>query len=159
MVVLFGVTGATARGTGLFGQIDLPAASAADEDKLRRGLARQRAMVLEHAYGFISRGNRDGGLEHVYRWLDSDPDPDEAWPWYLEQMVGWEDTLPALLLAQQYLGRLLEMDDQVAAVKLILRCGLIDERFRPLSADLPRAIAAAEACNNQELVEVLSRRR
>jgi len=73
-------------------------------------------------------------------------------------MFRWTDVYPGLLLAQQYLGRLLESGDDVAAVKLILRCRLIDETFRPLSADLPRAIAAAQACNNQELVEVLSRR-
>jgi hypothetical protein len=63
------------------------------------------------------------------------------------------------LFAQQYLGRLLEAGDQVAAVKLMLRCRLVDEAFRPLSADLPRAIAAAEARNNRELAEALSRRR
>ena len=51
------------------------------------------------------------------------------------------------------------MSDQIAAVKLILRCRLADETFRPLGADLSRAIAAAEACNNPELVEILSRRR
>jgi len=71
----------------------------------------------------------------------------------------WADPYPGMLLAQQYLGRLLEMGDQVAAVKLILRCRLVDETFRPLGADLPRAIAAAEACNNPELAEILSRRR
>lgn len=159
VVVFFAVTGAITRGTNLFSEIDLPAAEEADEDKLRRGLARQRAKVLDHAYGFISRGNRDGGLEHVYRSLASDPDPDAAWPWYLEQMLRWADPYPGLRLAQLYLGRLLETGDRVAAVKLILRCRLVDGSFRPLSADLPRAIAAAEACNNRELVEELSRRR
>lgn len=159
IVVFFAVTGAITRGTSLFSEIDLPAAEEADEDKLRRALARRRAQVLDHAYGFVSRGNRDGGLEHVYRSLASDPDPDAAWPWYLEQMLRWADAYPGLLLAQQYLGRLLEAGEQVAAVKLMLRCKLIDESFRPLSADLPRAIAAAEACNNRELVERLSRRR
>ena len=74
-------------------------------------------------------------------------------------MLCWEDSYPGLLLAQQYLGRLLASGEQVAAVKLLLRCGSIDEAFRPLSADLPRAIAAAEACNNPELAETLSRRR
>jgi len=63
------------------------------------------------------------------------------------------------LLAQQYLGRLLEAGEQVGAVKLMLRCRLIDETFRPLRADLPEAIAAAEACRNAELAAVLSRKR
>ena len=159
IVAVFAVTGAIARDTSLFSEIDLPDAHDADEEKQRRGLARQRAAVLDHAYGFVSRGNRDGGLEHIYRWLASDPDPDEAWPCCLEQMLRWADPYPGLLLAQQYLGRLLETGDQVAAVKLMLRCRLVDEAFRPLGADLPRAIVAAQACNNRELVEILSRRR
>ena len=159
IVAFFAVTGAIARGTTLFSEIDLPDVDTADEDKARRGLARQRAKVLDHAYGFVSRGNRDGGLEHIYRWLAGDPDPDEAWPWCLEQMLRWEDRHPGLLLAQQYLGRLLDNGERVAAVKLMLRCRLVDESFRPLSADLPRALAAAEACNNRELAEELSRRR
>ena len=159
VAAFFAVTGAIARGTTLFSEIDLPEADAADEEKLRRGLERQREKVLDHAYGFVSRGNRDGGLEHIYRWLASDPDPDEAWPWCLERTLRWADPYPGLLLAQQYLGRLLETGDQVAAVKLLLRCRLVDETFRPLAADLPRAIAAAEACNNGELAEILSRRR
>jgi hypothetical protein len=73
-------------------------------------------------------------------------------------MLRWEDSYPGLLLAQQYLGRLLGNGDQLGAVKLMLRCRLVDEAFRPLSADLPQAIAAAEACNNGELAEILSRR-
>ena len=73
-------------------------------------------------------------------------------------MLNWEDTYPALLLAQQYLGRLLGNGDQVGAVKLMLRCRLVDEAFRPMSVDVPRAIAAAEACDNPELAETLSRR-
>jgi hypothetical protein len=159
MVVFFAVTGAVARGTSLLSDIDLPAADVADEEKLRRGLVRQRMKVLDHAYGFVSRGNRDGGLEHVYQWLADDPDPGTAWPWFQQQMLQWEDDLAGLLFAQQYLGRLLALGEQIAAHKLIMRCRLIDDAFRPLSPDLPRAIAAAEACNNPELVEVLSRRR
>lgn len=159
VVVFFAVTGAVSRGTALLSEIDLPAAEAVDEEKSQRGLARQREQVLNHAYGFVSRGNRDGGLDHIYQWLAGDPDPDTAWPWFLQQMLQWQDGFAGLLFAQQYLGRLLAMGEQVAAVKLLMRCRLIDAAFRPLSPDLPRAIAAAQACDNQELVEELSRRR
>jgi hypothetical protein len=158
LVAFFAVTGAITRGTGLSGEIEVPEPAGPDEEKLRRGLVRQRMKVLDHAYGFVSRGNRDGGLEHVYQWLADDPDPGTAWPWFQQQMLQWEDDLAGLLFAQQYLGRLLEMGDQVAAVKLMLRCRLVDPAFRPLGPDLPRAIAAAEACNNRELAEGLSRR-
>jgi hypothetical protein len=159
LVAVFAVTGAVTRGSDLFREVELPDDAEPDEEKLMAGLARRRTGVLNHAYGFVSRGNRDGGLEHIYQWLVQDPDPDAAWPWFLEQMLRWEDSYPALLLAQQYLGRLLDNGEKVAAVKLMLRSRLFDETFRPLSADLEKAIEAAQACNNPDLAEALSRRR
>lgn len=159
LAAFFAVVGAVTRGSGLIDDIDLPDGAEPDPEEALAAEVADRTRVLNHAYGFVSRGNRDGGLEHVYASLRDDPDPDEAWRWYLEQMLRWEDSYPGLLLAQQYLGRLLEHGDQVAAVKVMLRCGLVDEAFRPLSADLPRAIAAAQACGNRELVETLSRGR
>ena len=159
LAAFFAVVGAVTRATGFVDDVELPDAALPDPGETLALDVVGRKRVLNHAYGFLSRGNRDGGLEHIYASLRDDPDPDEAWRWYLEQMLRWEDSYPGLLLAQQYLGRLLEHGDEVAAVKLMLRCGLVDEAFRPLSADLSRAIAAAEACGNQELVETLSRRR
>jgi hypothetical protein len=159
LVAFFAVTGAVTRGSNLFEDVELPETAEPDEEKYRQGLAARRAAVINHAYGFMSRGNRDGGLEHIYQWLARDPDPDDAWPTFLEQMLRWEDSYPGLLFAQQYLGRLLEAGDRVGAVKLMLRCRLVDPSFRPLSADLPQAIAAAAACKNPELAGELSHRR
>jgi len=153
----FAVTGAIIGRAKLLDEIDIPDAIEPDVEKVVSGLQGERSKVLNHGYGFVSRGNRDGGLEHIYDWLIKDPDPDEAWPWFLDQMLRWEDTYAGLLLAQQYLGRLLDHNNQVAAVKLMMRCRLVNETFRPLLADLPKAIAAAEACHNDELVNVLSR--
>ena len=159
LAAFFAVVGAVIRSAGLIDAVDLPDDTASDPEKTLAAEVADRTRALNHAYGFLSRGNRDGGLEHIYASLRDDPDPDAAWRWYLEQMLRWEDTYPGLLLAQQYLGRLLEQGDQVAAVKLMLRCSRVDASFRPLSPDLPLAIAAAEACNNPELAETLSRRR
>ncbi|MCH7821410.1 MAG: hypothetical protein IIA07_05275 [Proteobacteria bacterium] len=116
---------------------------------------RARTDVLDHAYGFISRGNRAGGLEHVYGWLAEDPDPATAWPWFLEQMLRWENNVAALQLAQQYLSQLLHDEEDVAAVKVIMRCRLVNEAFRPLPDDIPLALAAAERCHNAELISFL----
>jgi hypothetical protein len=157
LAAFFGIVGAVTRGAGLTDDVELPGIPAADPAETLAARLSDRKRVLNHAYGFMSRGNRDGGLEHIYASLRDDPDPDTAWRWYLQQMLRWEDTYPGLLLAQQYLGRLLGHGDQAAAVKLMLRCGQIDERFRPLGADLPQAIAAARACNNPELLDALSR--
>lgn len=157
LAAFFAVIGAVTRNANLFDNVDIPDAIEPEIDKVLELQEGQRIKVLSHAYGFISRGNRDGGLNHIYDWLAKDPDPDGAWLWFFEQMLRWEDNYPGLLLAQQYVGRLLELGDDVGAVKLIMRCRLINEDFRPLSADLPRAIAAANACRNVALAQALSR--
>lgn len=128
-----------------------------DHEQLRQEQLRQRTQVLNHAYGFASRGNRAGGLEHVYRWLDNDPKAADSWPWFLDHMLRWEDTAPALQYAQRYLKQLLVNGDHIAAVKLMLRCRLTDPLFRPQAEDLELAIAAAEQCGNQELAGALNR--
>jgi hypothetical protein len=115
----------------------------------------ERAAVLNHAYGLVSRGNRAGGLGHVRDWIDRDPDPDAAWRWFFEQMLRWEVTDAALQFGQQYLGLLLRSGDQVAAVKLIARCRLENEAFRPLPDDRELARQAAEHCGNEELARTL----
>jgi hypothetical protein len=152
----FAVIGAVTRQIGLVERVDIADASEPDPDRILETEARERARALTHAYGFASRGNRDGALAHIYDRLASDPDPDVAWPWFLEQMLAWDDPFPGLLLAQQYLGRLLELGDELAAVKLMLRCRMLHDGFRPLSADLPAAIDAARSRGNEELVAALS---
>ena len=107
LTAFFAVIGAVAREAGLFDEVDIPDATEPDAEKTLSVQEGQWLKVLNHAYGFISRDNRDGGLKHIYDWLADDPDPDRAWPWFFEQLMGWEDTYPGLLFAQQYVGRLL----------------------------------------------------
>ncbi len=154
---VFAVTGAIIRPFGLIDDVDIPEALEADDEQLQQELAQHRKQVLNHAYGFASRDNRAGGLEHIYRWLNNDPEPTEAWPWFLDRMLRWENTDPALHYAQQYLKQLLANGDRITAVKLMLRCQLIDPSFRPQADDLSLAIAAAEQCGNKELASALNR--
>ena len=126
-----------------------------DDKKVSNDISKERTSVLNHAYGFISRGNRAGGLKHIVTWLDKDPEPDTAWAWFFEQMLQWEIQEPALVFAQQYLGRLLEAEDYVLAVKLMMRCRMINEAFKPLPDDRALALEAAEHCQNDELKKVL----
>ena len=115
----------------------------------------ERTMILNHAYGFASRGNVRGALKHLYSELDRDPDSATGWPWYLEHMFAWPNGDAALLFAQQYLKRLLHAEEYIAAMKLISRCRLVNESFKPLPEDRDLAIEAAEACHNDELLRFL----
>ncbi|MBT8086534.1 MAG: membrane protein insertion efficiency factor YidD [Gammaproteobacteria bacterium] len=120
-------------------------------------LERDRQRALNHAYGFISRDNRAGGFDHVFDWIARDPHPADAWAWFFDRMLGWENQQTALFFAQHYLHHLLQNGDQLRAVKVMLRCRLVDERFRPMPDDRVAAAAAAEAMSNDELAGDLRR--
>ncbi len=137
------------------GDGDIPAPLEKDAAEIAGDLERARKKVLNHAYGFISRDNRTGGFNHLFDWIRKDPDPVAAWAWFFDQMLRWENQRPAMFFAQHYLHDQLQYGEQVPAVKLIMRCRLIDENFRPLPEDLPAAIAACDACANDELAAIL----
>lgn len=151
----FALTGGIMRPQHFERDIDVPEPRPADAASVAAELLRRRRDALTRAYAMISRSNRAGGLAELAGWLGKDPDPPSAWPWFFEQMLGWDDTDPALMLAQQYLGRLLGSGQQVAAVKLMLRCRLVNDAFRPLPEDRDAAFAAALACQHDELVSLL----
>ena len=70
-------------------------------------------------------------------------------------MLRWATQDPALFFGQRYLSRLLHDGNNIAAVKLIMRCRLINEAFKPLSEDRELALEAAEHCQNDELISLL----
>lgn len=149
------LTGSIAKPHELHREVDIHDPLEPDEQQLDEALTRQREAVLGHAYGFISRENRAGGMKHIHDWLDQDPQRDIAWPWFFEQMLRWEEKEPALIFGQQFLGRLLRQQDAVAAVKLMMRCRLVNEAFMPLPEDRPEAREAARQCSNEELMRSL----
>jgi hypothetical protein len=152
------LAGAVAQPFDLFDQVDIHAPVEQSEENVAADLDAERTKVLNHAYGFVSRDNRSGGLAHIYGWLkNDDPVPLQGWAWFQEQMFRWERNEASLFYAQQYIKRLLIDEQDVAAVKLIMRCRLVNESFKPLAEDMPRAINAARACNNEELAAVLER--
>ena len=153
----FSVTGALIEPYGLMDDVYIPDAVEPGEDEIRGDIEKHRVAALGHAYGFISRDNRKGGFEHIVDAIARDPDPAGAWAWYFDRMLGWENQQHALFFAQHYVHDALRHGERTAALKAIMRCRMIDERFKPFQDDLPAAIAAAEASANTELAAVLKR--
>lgn len=157
LAAFFSVIGAIIQTTDLLETAEIPDAVEPDLKQQVAHLDKQRTTVLNHAYGFVSRGNRDSGFNHIVDWIEKDPDPGGAWGWFFEQMLGWEQTDQALFFAQRYLADVLAHDEKVRAVKIMLRCRLINADFRPKAEDMDAAIDAAEQCGNNELAESLRR--
>jgi hypothetical protein len=149
-------TGSLIRAADLLGEIDIPIDETVAIAKADADLDRERTLVLNHAYALFSRGNRAGALAHLEAWLREEPDIRTAQDWFLAHMLEWQDLLPAMCFAQQYLGWLLRHGETVPAVKLMLRLERLDERFRPADADRAAAIAAARATGNGELADLYS---
>jgi hypothetical protein len=118
-------------------------------------LTRSRQRVLNHAYGFFSRGNRGGAMAHIQSAIQNESDIDGAYHWYFDEMLKWESKDGALLLAQANLTRLLDEQRDVEVVKLISRCLLENPGFRPLSSDLDAALDAAARLDRDDLAKAL----
>lgn len=153
----YAVTGAITREKDLINDVYIEDPLEPDVEKQVADLEKARVDALSHAYGFVSRGNREGGLSHLYSWLQKDPDPDAAWQWFFERMMRWDNNEGALYFAQHYISRLLAANEPMRVNKVILRCQTVNDRFRPLEDDIPGAIDAAERCGNQELAGCLKR--
>lgn len=153
----FAVAGAVLRENALIDAVELPPAAMPPEEKVRANADKLRRSVLTHAYGFASRGNRQSALDHIDDAIERDPDPGQAERWYFDRMLEWENRDPALQYAQRYLARLLARGERVAAVKLMLRARMENERFRPLPEDVPMAVEAAERTGNEALADDLRR--
>ncbi len=151
----FSVTGALIEPYGLVDDVYIPDETGPDERDVLGDIEKNRAGILAHAYGFISRDNRKGGFGHIMSEIASDPDPAGAWAWYFDRMLGWEDQNHALFFAQHYVRDALRHGEDVAVVKTIMRGRAVNERFKPFPDDVPAAIAAAERTGNTELAAVL----
>ena len=154
--LMFTLTGRMMHEKGASIGVDMPPARERDAEELEADLTHERTSVLNHAYGFVSRGNRQGGLQHLKEWIEKEVDTEEAYRWFFEQMLTWESNEAALFFAQTYLSWLLKHRRDVQVLKLIARCRLEDARFKPLTADRSAARAAAERQGNDALYKYLS---
>lgn len=153
----FSLVGSLIEPYGLMEEVDIPPPLEKTDNERRDDLEKARTRELNHAYGFISRDNRAGGFQHILAEIARDPDPVDAWAWFFNRMLAWENQVHALFFAQHYVHDMLQHGEKIPAVKVILRCRLIDEGWKPSQEDLPLAIGAAEASGNIELAAVLKR--
>ncbi len=153
----FSLVGSLIEPYRLVEEVYIPDAVEQDAEEVRGDIEKKRTGVLTHAYGFISRGNREGGIRHVIAGIQNDGDPAGAWAWYFDRMLGWENQQHALFFAQNYVHDAFRHGEDVTALKVIMRCRLVDEGFKPLVEDRQAAVAAAERHRNNELADVLKR--
>lgn len=155
MFLVFSLTGALLHWNGVQFAISIPEPLADADDVLQERRVQSRRQVLNHAYGFFARDNRNGCMAHIREALQREADDDDAWRWYLEEMLRWESKDGALMLGQLYLHRLLEQARDVEAVKLVSRCLLEDPRFRPLPGDRDATRELADRLQRADLVRAM----
>lgn len=151
----FAIFGGMVRPLNLQRELDIPMLASVDQEAERDRHLLDRTIVLNHAYGIVSRGNRAQGLEHIYKALADDANDEAGWAWFFENMLRWENPEAALVFAQQYVHELLGYGETVKAVKVMMRCRILNPAFRPLPEDMELAAAAAEECHNEELASFL----
>lgn len=150
------LTGAALHANEVACRISIPDPVEPEAAEVSSRLDSERRRALNHAYGFVSRGNLDGGLAHVSAAIDNDPEPAAARRWYFERMLEWESKRGALFYAQDYLGWLLEQEREAEAMKLLTRCVLEDPTFRPRPSDREAALEIARRLHRDDLLENLA---
>jgi len=156
-VSFFSLVGSLIEPYGLIANVSIPDPLEPGETEIAADLEQARTKVLTHAYGFVSRGNRQGGFAHIEERINSEQDVADAWAWFFDRMMLWEQQQHALFFAQKYVHDMLKHGEKIPALKVIMRCRLVNEEFHPFRDDLPAAIAAAESSGNIELAAVLKR--
>ena len=153
--LLYGMTGSIVGSHRLVDDVHIPAPLQASAIQSRAELINERQSILTHAYGFASRGNRAGGLAHIQAQIDVEADQDEAYQWFFNEMLKWENPDAALFFAQAYLHRLLLQEREPATLKLLSQCFHVNPRFRPAADDRDTVIEIAVRHGRQDLLKQL----
>ena len=153
--LLFTMTGAVVADSNAVDLSADPIPEEADPAGEQLKLDRARADVLNHAYGLLSRGNREGGLRHIDAYLQKSDAVLVDAEWFFENMLRWERSDPALFFAQSYLTLLLDRGESVKALKVLARCGLENESFRPAAQDRERLAALVAAHERNDLRKLI----
>ena len=155
IILLFTLTGEVVRRSGVFGDVSVGLPQAGSEPDYHHELTADRRKVADHAYGFISRGNREGGFKHIRQSIAVDPDPDAAVQWFFDEMLRWESKDAALFFGQECLAHLLHHDQDARALKLMSRCIHESPAWRPRAEDRQAAIELAKKYSRDDLLPSL----
>lgn len=150
--LLFTLTGAVLQANSIMDEIDIEDPLEPGEDKVAEDLLRERRNIATHAYGFVSRGNRDGGLKHIRQRIAEEADANAACRWFFQEMMRWESKSAALFFAQEYFAHLLSEQLESDALKLISQCLHEDPRWKPLQRDRAAALELAEKYARDDLI-------
>ncbi len=87
VVLLFTLTGAVLHANNVAVQVDIGPPLEKSDDDITGDLEKERQKVANHAYGFVSRNNRTGGLAHIRQWIEKEADTDAAYAWFFREML------------------------------------------------------------------------
>ena len=152
IVLLFTLTGAVLHANDVAVQVDIDPPLEKSDAEISGDLEKERQKVANHAYGFINRNNRAGGLAHISQWIDKEADTDAAYAWFFREMLTWENSTAALFFAQAYMNWLLHGEQEVAALKLAARCLHEDPRWKPQLEDRALFLQVAEQHGREDLI-------
>lgn len=125
------------------------------EEALDAHTLKHRKNALDHAYGMISRGNRDGGFAVLDEYSRTEEQRVAAEIWFFHAMLSWNLGDVPLFYAQRLLGDLLDAGAETAAMKVCLRCLQQNPAFRPHLDDVPRLRATALKLGNTDVAAAL----
>jgi hypothetical protein len=152
VILLFTFTGDVLHAKEVPYEVEIEVSLEASADDIASNLDKGREKIISHAYGFISRGNREGGFAHSLDWIKQAPDVSDASDWFFAAMMKWEVKEPALFFAQTYFAHLLHHEEDIRALKLISTCVHIDPQWRPKAEDRMHALDLAEKYNRADLL-------
>ncbi|RLA33478.1 MAG: hypothetical protein DRR11_05380 [Gammaproteobacteria bacterium] len=152
IILLFTLTGAVLHANDVAVQVDIDPPLEKSDAEISGDLEKERQKVANHAYGFINRNNRAGGLAHINQWIDKEADTDAAYAWFFREMLTWENSTAALFFAQVYMNWLLHGEQEVAALKLAARCLHEDPRWKPQLEDRALFLQVAEQHGREDLI-------
>lgn len=155
LFLLYSYTGSITGRNKIAEQVDIPLPLPVTAEDLHKTLISDREKVANHAYGFASRGNRDGAFEHIEVHVSGEDDPDDARTWFFNKMLTWDDRNIALFYAQVSLHHFLVESRDAMALKLLSQCLHQNPQFRPQRDDREAALELAQRYGREDLVQQL----